>query len=623
MNKTFSFAALLVLFLLSISQMSYAQSVTLTPNGAWVPSYTTTARTAITPSDGQLVYDTDTKSFWYGKSTVWTELSSNSTSTLTSNYLPKWNGSSFVNSAMYENNGTFSSGTTNPNGFGSDLAYTHMMLASNTPDSSDFNLVNANNSSNTAWINFAKARGTLTSLQTVNTGDDLGVINFDGHDGTEFTNGAKISTVVDGTVSSSIMPSAIKFTTMNPIGDFDERMRITSSGNVGIGINNPTHKLEVVGDIDSKSAIHGDLTQEIPGTNWDLNNNSAGVTGLGGDASYQAGVYGYIKGTAANTGGVVGVFDLNAWGALAYRDANSDDWGIYSNGSAKVTGTLNTTNFKMTDGKNNGYILQSDADGNGSWVNPISLTITETDPKVGALTANYLPKWNSSTLSDGTIYDNGNVGIGTNNPTNKLDVQNTSGSVKINTQSNTSGANNSIVSPSGQESSTEYRTYSGGSSLGRWSIGKSTAIESGSNAGSNFFVNRLNDAGSYLGQPLAIDRANGTTTIGNDGASTTANTLKINGSLAIKVNRITGNNIATTLDGDDYMLVLASGTSGNSVTLPTASTYTGRTYVIANRSINTVTISAFINSSGASVTTILASETIQVVSDGTEWIKVN
>ena len=43
------------------------------------------------------------------------------------------------------------------------------------------------------------------------------------------------------------------------------------------------------------------------------------------------------------------------------------------------------------------------------------LTI-ETDPEVGANTTDYLPKWDGSSLVQGSIYDNGSVAIGTDNP---------------------------------------------------------------------------------------------------------------------------------------------------------------------------------------------------------------
>jgi hypothetical protein len=50
---------------------------------------------------------------------------------------------------------------------------------------------------------------------------------------------------------------------------------------------------------------------------------------------------------------------------------------------------------------------------------PIS---SETDPQVGANTTNYVPKWDGAALVSGTIFDNGNVGIGITSPTQKLDV---------------------------------------------------------------------------------------------------------------------------------------------------------------------------------------------------------
>jgi cysteine-rich repeat protein len=49
-------------------------------------------------------------------------------------------------------------------------------------------------------------------------------------------------------------------------------------------------------------------------------------------------------------------------------------------------------------------------------VDDVGIT-SETDPQVGSNTTNYVPKWNGSALvTGGTIYDNGNIGIGTNSP---------------------------------------------------------------------------------------------------------------------------------------------------------------------------------------------------------------
>ena len=74
----------------------------------------------------------------------------------------------------------------------------------------------------------------------VSDGNTVGVVNFQGADGSHFVECAKISSVIDGTPGTDDMPGALIFSTT---GDGEagstERMRIDSSGNVGIG-GNPT-----------------------------------------------------------------------------------------------------------------------------------------------------------------------------------------------------------------------------------------------------------------------------------------------------------------------------------------------------------------------------------------------
>ncbi|MBN2375161.1 MAG: hypothetical protein JXD22_02075 [Sedimentisphaerales bacterium] len=47
---------------------------------------------------------------------------------------------------------------------------------------------------------------------------------------------------------------------------------------------------------------------------------------------------------------------------------------------------------------------------------------SESDPQVGSITTYSVPRWNGSALVSGTIYDNGNIGIGTTSPAEKLHV---------------------------------------------------------------------------------------------------------------------------------------------------------------------------------------------------------
>jgi hypothetical protein len=51
--------------------------------------------------------------------------------------------------------------------------------------------------------------------------------------------------------------------------------------------------------------------------------------------------------------------------------------------------------------------------------------ISESDPQVGSISSNYVPKSSGSVLVTGTIYDNGNVGIGTASPISQLDIRGT------------------------------------------------------------------------------------------------------------------------------------------------------------------------------------------------------
>jgi hypothetical protein len=207
---------------------------------------------------------------------------------------------------------------------------------------------------------------------------------------------------------------------------------------------------------------------------------------------------------------------------LYIENSNSETpliWGDFSNDYVNINGKLGvnnsapserldvvgktkTTTFQMTNGATNTYILQSDANGNGTWVSPTTVS-------------------NSNWTTSGTNQYNslsGNVGIGTTTPSVKLDIQ-SSASTTASVQSSASTAYMRVVSPSAQESGFSFNTYSSGSALSRWLFGKSSTSESGSNAGSDFFINRYDDAGTYLGQPFRITRSTGYVGIGTGSPS--------------------------------------------------------------------------------------------------------
>jgi hypothetical protein len=90
---------------------------------------------------------------------------------------------------------------------------------------------------NGAISGFAKSRGASVGTQTiVNQNDQIGVLQFAGSDGIAFIRAASIQAVVDGTPGTNDMPGRLVFsTTADGASSPTERMRINSSGQVGIG----------------------------------------------------------------------------------------------------------------------------------------------------------------------------------------------------------------------------------------------------------------------------------------------------------------------------------------------------------------------------------------------------
>jgi hypothetical protein len=89
--------------------------------------------------------------------------------------------------------------------------------------------------------------GTAALPTAVVSGRGIGRNDWYGFDGNNYVNAAAILVSVDGTVSTGVMPGRIVFSTASTsAGAPVERMRIDSSGNLGIGTSSPGSKLDVV-----------------------------------------------------------------------------------------------------------------------------------------------------------------------------------------------------------------------------------------------------------------------------------------------------------------------------------------------------------------------------------------
>jgi hypothetical protein len=103
---------------------------------------------------------------------------------------------------------------------------------------------NANSASQHILI-LGKSRGTSTGSYTVvQDGDFLGTLSFQGADGDEMVDGARIDAVVNGTVANDSMPTDIVFKT----NQANERVRFTNTGRIGIGTDDPQGFLVVQGN---------------------------------------------------------------------------------------------------------------------------------------------------------------------------------------------------------------------------------------------------------------------------------------------------------------------------------------------------------------------------------------
>ena len=96
------------------------------------------------------------------------------------------------------------------------------------------------------YLGLRRAKGTVSSPTTVTNSSYLGYMDFSGYDGSLWISGAGITGQVVGTPSANFVPTELYFSTGTNSGG-TERLRIDSTGKIGINSSTPQAVLDVVG----------------------------------------------------------------------------------------------------------------------------------------------------------------------------------------------------------------------------------------------------------------------------------------------------------------------------------------------------------------------------------------
>ncbi|MFC1632247.1 beta strand repeat-containing protein, partial [Candidatus Omnitrophota bacterium] len=244
-------------------------------------------------------------------------------------------------------------------------------------------------------LNLRKADNTEAAPALVDDNDVLGVVSFDGHDGSGWHEGARIEARIDGTPSDGTdMPTELSFwTTPEASATAAQRMTIDDAGNVGIGTASPIGLLHTKGTNIFLDDGNGDISGGIYVN--DLDSQPFAIWSGTGDMRFATGVTNRLSGAGFSE---------------VMRIQNGGNVGI---GTSGPDGVLEV-NMGTT-----GEVRLSYNDADGSAIDYSKFEVADD----GALTITTVD--DTAASADIALMPDGNVGIGTVSPGTLLDVHKT------------------------------------------------------------------------------------------------------------------------------------------------------------------------------------------------------